>query len=40
MINHHIFLQSIKILEKPVYLDRLKTVIQEIISTIDTQQKA
>ena len=29
-----------KILEKPVYLDRLKTVIQEIISTIDSQQKA
>jgi len=29
-----------KILEKPVYLDRLKKVIQELISTIDIQQKA
>jgi response regulator RpfG family c-di-GMP phosphodiesterase len=28
-----------KILEKPVYLDRLKKVIQELISTIDIQQK-
>ena len=27
-----------KILEKPVYLDRLKKVIQELISTIDIQQ--
>jgi response regulator RpfG family c-di-GMP phosphodiesterase len=29
-----------KILEKPVYLDRLRKVIQELISTIDIQQKA
>ena len=29
-----------RILEKPVYLDRLKKVIQELISTIDIQQKA
>jgi response regulator RpfG family c-di-GMP phosphodiesterase len=29
-----------KILEKPVYLDRLKKVIQELVSTIDIQQKA
>jgi response regulator RpfG family c-di-GMP phosphodiesterase len=29
-----------KILEKPVYLERLKKVIQELISTIDIQQKA
>jgi DNA-binding NtrC family response regulator len=29
-----------KILEKPVYLDRLKKVVQELISTIDIQQKA
>ena len=29
-----------KILEKPVYLDRLKNEIQELISTIDIQQKA
>ena len=29
-----------KILEKPVYLDRLKKVIQELISTINIQQKA
>ena len=28
-----------KILEKPVYLDRLKNEIQELISTIDIQQK-
>ncbi|HZL23623.1 MAG TPA: response regulator [Nitrososphaeraceae archaeon] len=28
-----------KILEKPVYLDRLKKVIQELISTIDIPQK-
>jgi len=28
------------ILEKPVYLDRLKNEIQELISTIDIQQKA
>ena len=28
-----------KILEKPVYLDRLKKVIQELISTIDIQKK-
>jgi response regulator RpfG family c-di-GMP phosphodiesterase len=28
-----------KILEKPVYLDRLRKVIQELISTIDIQQK-
>ena len=28
-----------RILEKPVYLDRLKKVIQELISTIDIQQK-
>jgi response regulator RpfG family c-di-GMP phosphodiesterase len=28
-----------KILEKPVYLDRLKKVIQELISTINIQQK-
>ena len=27
-----------RILEKPVYLDRLKKVIQELISTIDIQQ--
>ena len=27
-----------KVLEKPVYLDRLKKVIQELISTIDIQQ--
>lgn len=29
-----------KILEKPVYLDRLKKVIQELFSTIDIRQKA
>ena len=29
-----------RILEKPVYLDRLKKVIQELISTIDIPQKA
>ena len=29
-----------RILEKPVYLDRLKKVIHELISTIDIQQKA
>ena len=29
-----------KILEKPVYLDRLKKVIQELISRIDIPQKA
>jgi DNA-binding NtrC family response regulator len=29
-----------KILEKPVYLDRLKKTVQELISTIDIQQKA
>ena len=29
-----------RILEKPVYLDRLKNLIQELISTIDIQQKA
>ena len=29
-----------KILEKPVYLDRLKNEVQELISTIDIQQKA
>jgi response regulator RpfG family c-di-GMP phosphodiesterase len=29
-----------KILEKPVYLDRLKKVVQVLISTIDIQQKA
>jgi hypothetical protein len=29
-----------KILEKPVYLDRLKKVVQELITTIDIQQKA
>ena len=28
-----------KILEKPVYLDRLKKVVQELISTINIQQK-
>ncbi len=28
-----------KIIEKPVYLDRLKNVIQELISTINIQQK-
>ncbi len=28
-----------KILEKPLYLDRLKKVIQELISTIDIQKK-
>jgi len=28
-----------KILEKPVYLDRLKKTVQELISTIDIQQK-
>jgi hypothetical protein len=28
-----------RILEKPVYLDRLKKVIQELISTINIQQK-
>ena len=28
-----------KILEKPVYLDRLKSEIKELISTIDIQQK-
>jgi hypothetical protein len=28
-----------KILAKPVYLDRLKKVDQELISTIDIQQK-
>ena len=29
-----------KILEKPVYLDRLKKVVEELISTINIQQKA
>ncbi len=29
-----------KILEKPVYLDRLKKTVQELISTIDIRQKA
>jgi len=29
-----------KILEKPVYLDRLKKTVQELISTINIQQKA
>ena len=29
-----------KILEKPVYLDRLKNEVQELISTIDIKQKA
>jgi response regulator RpfG family c-di-GMP phosphodiesterase len=29
-----------KILEKPVYLDRLKNEVKELISTIDIQQKA
>jgi hypothetical protein len=29
------FLTVDKILEKPVYLDRLKKVVQELISTID-----
>ena len=29
-----------KILEKPVYLDRLKKIVQELISTINIQQKA
>ena len=33
------FLRVDKILEKPVYLDRLKKVIQELISTIDIPQK-
>jgi hypothetical protein len=28
-----------KILEKPVYLDRLKNEVKELISTIDIQQK-
>ena len=28
-----------KILEKPVYLDRLKKIVQELISTINIQQK-
>jgi response regulator RpfG family c-di-GMP phosphodiesterase len=28
-----------KILEKPVYLDKLKNEVQELISTIDIQQK-
>ena len=28
-----------KILEKPVYLDRLKNVIQELISSINVHQK-
>ncbi len=28
-----------KILEKPVYLDRLKDEVKELISTIDTHQK-
>jgi hypothetical protein len=28
-----------RILEKPVYLDRLKNEVQELISTIDIQQK-
>ena len=28
-----------KILEKPVYLDRLKIEVKELISTIDIQQK-
>jgi response regulator RpfG family c-di-GMP phosphodiesterase len=28
-----------KILEKPIYLDRLKNEVQELISTIDIQQK-
>ena len=34
------FLRVDKILEKPVYLDRLKNEIQYLISTIDIQQKA
>ena len=34
------FLTVDKILEKPVYLDRLKKVAQELISTIDIPQKA
>ena len=34
------FLTVDKILEKPVYLDRLKKVIQELISRIDIPQKA
>ena len=34
------FLTVDKILEKPVYLDRLKKVVQELISTIDIPQKA
>ena len=29
-----------KILEKPIYLDRLKNEVKELISTIDIQQKA
>ena len=29
-----------KILEKPVYIDKLKKVVQELISTINIQQKA
>ena len=29
-----------KILEKPIYLDRLKKEVQELISTINIQQKA
>jgi CheY-like chemotaxis protein len=33
------FLTVDKILEKPVYLDRLKKVVQELISTIDIPQK-
>ena len=28
-----------KILEKPIYLDRLKNEVQELISTINIQQK-
>ena len=32
------FLTVDKILEKPVYLDRLKNEVQELISTIDIQQ--
>jgi CheY-like chemotaxis protein len=34
------FLTVDKILEKPVYLDRLKKVVQKLISTIDIPQKA
>ena len=38
MINH--ILTVDKILKKPVYLDRLKKTVQELISTINIQQKA